>query len=208
MRVWVLGALAALAAVSFAGPTGCVVIPIADILRHREGFAYVGAGGTERKISKDIAYVNSFNVGLFDRIELGYDNDFEGNTVFHGKVLAWEDEEKDAAVSFGWMNAEEDLEHAQPYLVVRKGFKNAPRIHVGAVRDDRWRMIYGLDYELNEDWVLAADYVSGPNSYTWLGATYAIASVPGLSLSATFGLPSVRDDGYQWAGYVNYGFRF
>ena len=184
------------------------MIPIADILRHREAFAYYGAAGTERHIDKKITHANSINVGLFDRVELGYDNDFEGNTVYHGKLLLWESEKVDAAVSAGWMNWDPKSDYGEPYVVARYGIPNGPRLHVGAMRNDRWRAMFGVDHGLGNDWTVAADYVSGPDAYVWLGATYNIAKMPGVSISGNAGVPIRRSDGYQYSVFVNYGFRF
>lgn len=183
-------------------------MPIADILKHREAFCYYGISGNERHIDKRVYHVNSANIGLFDRVELGYDNDFEGNTVLNVKLSLYESTKADYGLSAGFTNVDTKNKYVEPYVVGRYGFGNGLRLHAGTIRTDRWRVMIGADYAVGNDWLLAADWQSGPNGAVWAGATYNIAKIPGLSVSAFVGFPSVRSDGIQHQLLVNYAFRF
>lgn len=207
MRVGLCLVVSGLTAGALAGPTGCCVIPIADILKHREVFAYYGVSGNERNVDKSVGHAWSINVGLFDRVEVGFDNDTMGGTLLHGKVNLYEATTQDMGLTVGWMNWSVENTYAEPYLVGRYGFANGPRLHVGTTRNDRWRVMLGADYSAG-DWTWAVDWTSGPNSTTWAGFTYGIARVPGLSVSAYVGLPSVKADGIQHQVLLNYALKF
>ncbi len=196
-----------LVGLAHAWPTSCCVIPIADILKHREVYGYFSFTGNERNIDRQTYYFNSLNVGLFDRIELGYDNDFLGATVYHAKLLLCEGTKTDYGVSVGYMNWSPADHYGEAYIVGRYGLPNGLRFHAGALQNDRWRVMAGVDYGIG-NWTLAADWMSGPNNTLWTGATYDIACVPGLSVSGFVGFPSVKSDGIQHQFSVNFAFRF
>ena len=142
-------------------------------------------------------------VGLFERVELGYANDFNGWTVTGCKVLLSESET--GAVSVGLMNY--DGHHADPFAVGRLDFKGW-RAHGGVIRDDRHRIVLGADFELPHGWSGMADWTSGPNGYGWVGVNIPVRGIPGLNVMPMVGFPNTKGDGIQHSVNVWFGFRF
>ena len=77
-------------ATAWGGSTALNVMPVADILRHREAMLYVWTQGNERHVDPVYYHGNSLQVGLWDSLEIGYDDDFEGTTSWNAKVLLGE----------------------------------------------------------------------------------------------------------------------
>jgi hypothetical protein len=183
---------------AMAGPTGLNAIPIADILGHREIYLNVGAWGTERRISKEIDYFNSATVGFGDRMEFGYDNDFEGYTTWNVKVLLFEDEKSGRwALSGGYVGLRKD--ESQSYLVGRYDLTDRLRLHAGWLEDGKSRSMLGLDYSISDNLTFMADSISGRDSYTYLGLNAVSSALPGFDLTLTAGIPHQRDNGYIWS---------
>lgn len=206
-RVLAAGALIGTSTLAMAGPTGCIIIPIADILRHREVTYGYSLGGTERNIDKSIWHSHCLTIGLFDRIEVGFDNDFLGTTTYNAKILLWETPETgQMALSAGIQNWD-GSSYSEPYLVGRYDLPFC-RVHVGALRDDRWRLIAGVDFPIFGDWTGAIDFRSGPGSQIWAGFSAPIPGIDGLSLDVYGGFPIERSEGIQYSIGVTYFFRF
>lgn len=190
-----------------AGPTMLNFIPVADILRHREAAIAYTISGTEKGIDPTVTHAHAITIGLFDRLEVGYDNDFLGSTTLNAKILLLEEPvDGKWALSAGIMNW--DLYgYSEPYLVGRYDLPSC-RLHLGAIRDDRWRLIAGVDFPIFGDWTAMLDYKSGPGSYTWFGLSAPIRGVEGLSVWAGVGYPMTRSDGVQWSASLTYVVRF
>jgi hypothetical protein len=193
-------------ALACAWPTGLASIPIADILGHREALLSYGVFGTEQNVDKRIYHSQGVTVGLFDRVELGYDNDFEGTTELNAKVLLFEDPEEAAwALSVGVMGFTDGK--GSPYVVGRKDFDSF-RLHAGVVRQDGDRLMLGIDGEAFGDCTWMVDYTSGPGAITWAGLDVPISQLDGLSLFAAVGVPHRRSDGVQAQLALYYGIGF
>lgn len=166
-------------------------MPIADILGHREVVWTYTANGNEKNISGGM-YGHSHNgiVGLFDRIELAYTNDFTGSTTYGAKVLLFENMKM--ALSAGVVNY--DCHRADPYVVGRMDFDKL-RVHAGIIRDDRHRIMLGADFDFGKGVSGMVDWVSGPSNYVSLGFNWNVPNVPGLAIMPMIGLPSKRGDG-------------
>lgn len=195
-----------LACTSMAAPTSLILMPIADIMGHRE-FLYAPSGvGDNRRMGRSEAYAHAVTFGLFDRVEMGFDNDFLGSTVYNAKVLLYEaPKTKSVAVSAGLMNMNVAEGPITKYVVGRFDV-GSTRLHAGWLRDDRDRLMLGVDRDLGHGWSVMADYISGPNNYTWVAVNIP-TPVPGLSFMLGEGIPSVHADGYQHNVTLNYGFR-
>src|ERR1051325_11373923 len=102
----VLAAAAGGATLVAASPTQLFLIPIADILKNRAAFIDLFVTGTERNVSKGYGYSQAGTFGLFDRMELGFTNDFLGNSTWDVKVQIFESppEIPGAALSIGVEN--------------------------------------------------------------------------------------------------------
>lgn len=207
LRVGFLGGIL-LAAQAWSYPTVLHFMPIAEILKHREIYLAHNAAGTERQIDKRILHSNTGVVGLFDRIEIGWVNDYGHETTLDAKVQIFDGAPGLAnfalsAGFIGWRGREID-----PYLVGRYD-AGAYRLHAGWIRESHeHKLMLGLDADMPSGFTFLADFFSGSSSFTYLGFSYEVPSVEGLLLTAGFGIPARRSDGYQ--GYVNvgYGFKF
>jgi len=205
-----MGLAVAAATVAQAWPTSLITIPIADILRNREVYLNYYLSGNEQHIDNMTYHTHAVTVGLFDRIEIGYDNDTLGTTVYNGKLLLYEDP-KDGryAVSAGvinWMDGKGDS-----YLVGRYDLDRV-RFHVGWLKNDMNRLMVGIDADLGTRWGLElsalADFVSGPSSRTWLGLNVNFEKTPGLGIMVAVGFPADKPEGIQYTVSIGYGFKF
>jgi len=195
-----------MAAFSLAAPTGLIVIPIADILRHRELSGNHAITGTERNIDKRYYHSGGLTLGLADRVEVGVSTGYLGVHTWDAKLLLAEGEHKGVgyAASIGIANG--FGKQVDPYAVGRVDFAKL-RLHGGA-----WRLgnvvqgIAGADYELAEKWVLMADHIGGREGYTWVAASYDVGG--GLSIMGALGRPNTRSDGYQHQVVFTYTVRF
>lgn len=178
-------------AVAPASETFLISMPIADILGHREVSAMVYAYGSERQISRGYTWGQGLELGLGDRIEFGYDNDFLGSTALNGKLQLASGETW--AVSTGFNGVTPGGPATNHYLVGRVDLPDF-RLHLGVLRNDRHRLMVGIDGDLGGGWSYMADHVSGPGSYTWLGVN---APLGPLCLTIAGGIPGHRADGVQ-----------
>ncbi|MBL8087017.1 MAG: hypothetical protein JNM85_02970 [Chthonomonas sp.] len=205
-----LAVCASLCASSFAAPTALNSIPSTDVLGHREASLVYTLAGTERKISKRYSHANSLQLGLFDRLEFGFDNDFDGFTPLNLKVgLAMPGDVKrlpGLALCAGYAN--HDGLAAEPYVVfshpVACGRLTCGYAHSGG----RHRALLGWDQEIMRDTVLMLDHTSSVNGFTWVGLSYNIAAVPGLSVWVGAARPNTSGDGTQHSASLTYNFRF
>lgn len=119
LRAWMTGCVMGAVVGVQAGPTMLNFIPVADILRHREAMIAYSIYGSEKNIDPTVTHAHAITIGLFDRLEIGYDNDFKGSTTFNAKLLLLEEPEDGKwALSAGIMNW--DLYgYSEPYAVAR-----------------------------------------------------------------------------------------
>ncbi len=190
---------------AWAYPTVLHFMPIAQILKHREIYLAHNAAGTERQIDKRILHSNTGAIGLFDRIEIGWVNDYGHETTFDAKVQIFDGVSNFAlsAGSMGWRGRDID-----PYLVGRYD-AGAYRLHAGWIREsNEHKLMLGLDADMPHGFTFLADFFSGSSSFTYLGFSYEVPAVEGLLLTVGFGIPARRSDGYQGYFNVGYGFKF
>lgn len=189
-------------------PTALTFMPIANILRHREASLYYAATGNERHISK--TYVHGFGaqIGLLDRVELGYDTDFLGNNWWNAKVLIVDDPRgmPGFSLSVGSMNYQKGLH--DPYVVAGLDLDFA-RLHAGAIRvSNVKRAMFGVDFSVLGNCTGMIEHVTGPNSFTWASLNVPIPGVEGLALMGSVKFPSVKSDGIQHMVTLSYALRF
>lgn len=186
--------------------TGLYLMPIADILAHREAFAFVGLQGNERNIDRSYAKFNALTVGLFDRIEVGVDNDFLGTTIFNAKLQLWDSPKQmpGTALSVGFANC--NGRRSDPFIVGRVDMKGY-RLHAGLWRTDTIRAMFGTDFDAFGG-TGSIEFLSGPGSQTWLGYYFDIKQVEGLGIMLSVGIPSDHSVGVQHAAVLNYAFKF
>ncbi|MBV6457755.1 MAG: hypothetical protein HONBIEJF_00874 [Fimbriimonadaceae bacterium] len=209
-KLLALAITAAAAAAAQAWPTSLIVIPIADILRNREVYLNYAVSGNEQHVDNMTYHAHAVTVGLFDRIEVGYDNDTLGTTIYNAKLLLYEEPSTGKyAVSAGVINWKDG--RGDGYLVGRYDFDRV-RIHVGWLKNDMNRLMAGLDVDLGSRWGLElsalADFVSGPSSRTWLAPNVNFEKVPGLGIMVGVGFPADKPEGIQYTVSIGYGFKF
>lgn len=205
MKKAVLGVLGcALAAQASAWHTGLLTIPIADILGHREVYSSYTATGYERHIDKKIYHFAGFQVGLFDRLEIGADTDLEGWTGLNAKLLLVEPEDGRYALSAGIRNWEKGW--SEPYLVGRVDFSNF-RAHAGVMDAGSEVVFLGADFPIGEATGLV-EWTSGAANYFWGGIDFALPKLDGFTVTLSIGIPNKKSNGTSGMASLNYGFRF
>jgi hypothetical protein len=192
MKTLLTLALFATTSAAMASETFLISIPIADILGNREAYAMAYAYGNERNISRGAyTFGQGVELGLGDRIEFGYDNDFLGSTLLNAKLQIVSEEMW--ALSAGFNGVTPGGRAPNQYLVGRIDF-SAFRFHAGILKNDRHRLMLGVDGDLGGGWSYMADFISGPGSATWVGIN---APLGNLCLTVAGGVPSRRSDGIQ-----------
>lgn len=203
MKSTVALGLIAFAKLSQAGPTGLNVMPTADLLRHREFKIAYSVSGNERHIDRSIGHGAGISAGLFDRVEIGIDDDLVGERKGHVKLLLAENDFGAVATGFSSWRGDK----VEPYVV---GFAYAGpvRLHLGWWRTQKVdRGLIGIDGELRKGLSAMVEHIAGPNAMTWAGFTYEVPGVKKLALTVSVGFPSVKADGIQHSLGLEYGFR-
>jgi hypothetical protein len=191
----------------FASGTGLFLIPIADVLGHREGFAYVGTYGYERGIDPRYYNYNAITVGLFDRVELGFDNDFEGYTTYNVKVQLLDGNSGDPNLRVSTGLANINGKYSDPYAVATYDLPGF-RLHGGLWRIDGVNQGFiGTDFPIG-NLSGSLEYLGGPDGQTWASVFVPIDQVPGLGLNLSVGFPNRKADGVQHSALLFYGFKF
>lgn len=202
----VFGLLATAACVN-ATPTGLFLMPIADILKHREGFAFAGLSGSERNISKGYTYYNAATLGLFNHAEIGYDNDFLGHTTYNIKVQLFDSPKhfEGNALSVGVVNCTGAFR--EPYIVGRHDFKDF-RLHAGY-----WntmgcgRLMMGADFKVLKSGTGSLEFLSGPSGQAWASVYMPIDALPGLGFLVAVGYSADKTVGIQHSALLMYNFK-
>jgi hypothetical protein len=206
-KTWFVLGLTIAAACAKATPTGLFLMPIADILKHREGFAFAGLSGSEHNISKGYTYYNAATVGLFDHAEIGYDNDFLGHTTYNIKLQLFDSPKgfEGNALSVGVINCTGGFR--EPYVVGRHDFKDF-RLHAGY-----WntmgcgRMVIGADFKALKTGTGAIEYMSGPSGQAWGSLYMPIDAIPGLGFLIAVGYSADKTIGIQHSALLMYNFK-
>jgi hypothetical protein len=206
-KIFVMMGFAAAFSAAHASPTGLFLMPIADILKHREGFAFAGLQGTEQNVSKGYSYFNAVTVGLFNHAEVGYDNDFLGHTTYNVKLQVFDNLKQlpGTALSVGVVNCTGS--YREPYVVARHDFKDF-RLHAGYWNTQGCgRMVVGADFSAFKKCTGAIEFMSGPSSITWGSLFIPIDAIPGLGIDLAVGFPSDRHEGIQHSALLYYSFK-
>lgn len=204
IRLFIAGGLLFGASSAFAGPTGLNFMPIADMLGHREFSIEWYATGEKGK--KRWPSYNAGNVGIGDRLELGWDDDFLGETCLHAKVKLGEWCDGKYVVSGGYMSVKKP--YSESYLVGRAdmGWGN---LHAGWLENGTSRGMFGVDVPVFGDYSLMAEHVSGREGSSWVGVSGPIKFLPeGFSFTASYGKSNTKGVKDQYVFWVGYGFRF
>ena len=156
--------------------TGLTVIPTAEVLDH-------GEYGLEQQFDgafaapEESGQVFDMEFGLLPRLEAGVDfdlaEDSDTRVVLNAKYLVCAEQSRTPAVALGFCDLATSV-RGTSYLVATKGF-GPVRGHVGVMRmDGRDRWFAGSDLAQSERLTLMADYVSGAENASSVGASYQV----------------------------------
>jgi hypothetical protein len=185
MKLLIAAALAATSAIALAGPTGLNMVPTSDTLGHRQAAYTYFANGTEHSVTKRYTHVHGIQVGMGDRFEFGFDNDFAKAWDWNAKVKLWESADASQAASFGVMRATSP--GTDSYLALRQDF-DAGRLHFGVSSFNAGTLMAGWDMPLGPG-VLMADTSTGAAGFWSVGYYQTVQADWGLGLSAAVIVP-------------------
>lgn len=193
---------------AFAGPTGLALMPIADVLKHREAMTELSLAGVERNVSRATEYGQALTIGLWDRLEVGFESDFRGETTANVKFQLFEGPKflPNTALSVGVTNWRGDV--VDPYVVGRLDGKGY-RLHAGYWRTlGADRLAIGSDFPVGGVLVGSIEHLTGRGGATWAEMTYAFERIPGLELGVAVGVPNLHEEGLQHEVTLAYAFKF
>ena len=168
--------------------TGLTIIPTADVLDHGEYGLEQQFDGTFAAVGEN-TQVFDMEFGLLPRLEAGADfdlaRDSDSRVLLNAKYLISEGGKHRPALALGTCNVGTNA-RSVPYLVATRGF-DALRGHLGIMRmEGRDRWFVGSDFALNERLMLMADYVSGSENTSSVGASYQVNDRFGVLAGVVF----------------------
>ena len=198
-------AMVAGACITNASVTALTMIPVEDILGHREVTVGYLAFGNEAKIDKKIYHYGWVTVGIGDVAEVAYGDDFEKGQTTHIKFKLLEGD--NYMLSVGAMNYEGKGLQADVFAAGRYDWQNF-RFHFGYLKNDEHRGFLGVDFPLFGDCTGSLEWITGPGAYGWASLNVPIKQLPGFNLWLGAGLPSdAESQGYQYTFGFWYGFK-
>lgn len=180
--------LFAAAVPSFACYSGLTLIPTTDTVGANQYSIEFQTDGNIPTPKAD-TYILNTEVGITDRIEAGVDfdlsQDADPRVFFNGKYVFAKRADGTQAMAIGVCNVGEHLQ-ASPYLVGTQDFGFA-RGHVGAIGvEGNTRWFVGADRAMTDQLTVMADYTSGDENYSSLGASYQMTERFGILAGAQF----------------------
>lgn len=203
----VLASVAAMAVAcgALAQVTSLFSIPVADTQGVREVEMGYFISGNERNVDKAYYHYGYAVLGIHERVEVAASTDFTGSNPWGFKVKLFDGPGGKYALSAGFQNI--IGKDSEPFIVGRYDFDKF-RLHGGWYRNDRSRLICGVDFGLSDALSVAIDHYSGENGTTWGGVFYSLPWLDGLTAAVFVGLPNTKADGVQHSIGLIYGFRF
>lgn len=191
--------------VVFAGPTGLALMPIADILRHREAVVQQAVTGHEPKYCEHYDHDAAFEVGLINRIEVGFDYDCHRQWTSNLKLqLLNENDLKKGAFSIGTCNF---TNGKGEWYSVGRFDGNGYRLHAGVWNTDELHGMIGLDAPYR-DTTVTLEYIGGTGARYAASWAFNVKQIPGLNIQLIGSMPVKRSDGFDHSAVITYGFRF
>lgn len=193
---------------AMASASGLTLIPIADILKHLEAELAFGTTGNERNVDKSHAYSLTGAVGLYDRLEIGYENDLLGRSIYEVQLQLFESPPQMpcCALSVGLKECRGG--YREPYIVGRYDLKGL-RLHGGYWNTaGEGRAFLGTDFPMPGGGTGSLEALFGHHGQAWASVNYPINQIPGLSILVGVGFPAVHPDGIQHTVELAYGFKF
>lgn len=193
------------ACLGHASVTALTMIPVADILGHREVTVGYLAFGNEDKIDKKIYHYGWVTVGIGDVAEVAYGDDFEKGQTTHLKFKLLEGD--NYMLSVGAMNYEGHGLQTDLFAAGRYDWRNM-RFHFGYLKNDTDRGFFGVDFPVLGDCTGSLEWITGPGAYGWASLNVPIKQFPGFNIWLGAGLPSdAKNQGYQYTVGFWYGFK-
>ena len=186
--------------------TGLINFPIADLLKHREGLTYFGAGGYARNVNKGFSWFHTTTFGLFDKAEFGVTNDFLGNTVLDGKVQIYDAPKQGVSLSLGVNRYDTTTRKSDTFVAFKKDMGNY-RFHALAYKAEKIVGVFGVDFAAGNGWTGAIEHVTGHDSEIWVAMNSPVIA-DHFSVMLATRVPWDGGPGLQYQAVLNYGFRF
>lgn len=168
--------------------SGLMLIPTTDTVGAKQFGVEFQVDGSIPTPKAD-TYILNTEVGITDRIEAGVDfdlsKDAEPRVLFNGKYVLLKRAGGTQALAIGVCGVGEHVK-ASPYLVGTQYF-GFVRGHLGAIGvDGKTRWFVGADRAMTDKLTLMADYTSGDENFSSLGASYQFTDHVGLLAGAQF----------------------
>jgi len=198
-------ALLAFAGAASASVTALTVMPIADVLKHREVVIGYSISGNERNIDKDHIHYAWTTIGIGDGLEFAYGNDLRGQYTLHAKAQLYSG--KNCALSIGAMNFMGDGLQCDTFVVGRYDMPGY-RLHAGYQHDTEHRGIFGMDCPIFGNCTLMLEWKTGPSATGWYSVNIPIKQLPGWNIQLGGSVPADHHEGYQHTAILWWGGKF
>ena len=187
--------------------TSLINYPIADFLAHREYQENVTAGGTENYLDPKVNWSQGGTLGLFDKGEIGFTNDFESGWGYEAKVKLFESAgDHKFLVSGGFANVSTTDNTVDKFIMARYDAGKV-RVHAGYYYSDFGVGVFGVDFGLPHGMSGAIEHATGPGATTWFALNMPVFTEK-LQLMLGAGVPWEHGDGYKYTAALTYGMRF
>lgn len=168
--------------------SGLTLIPTTDTVGAKQFGVEFQVDGSIPTPKAD-TYILNTEVGITDRIEAGVDfdlsTDADPRVLFNGKYVFLKRAGGTQALAIGVCGVGEHVK-ASPYLVGTQDF-GFLRGHVGGIGvDGNTHWFVGADRAMTDHLTLMADYTSGDENFSSLGASYQFTDRLGILAGAQF----------------------
>ncbi len=207
-KITLAGMLVTSAVAAHAYPTALGVIPVANILRHRETSWYYALTGVEQNVSKRWFHSAGVEVGILNQVEVGVDTNFLGQNAGNFKWMLFDNPKsfKNLTLSVGAMNIQG--KNIDPYAIATYAV-GPGRFHVGYWRNSGVRRgMFGYDFGLSNGWTGSVEHVSGPGAYSIVAVNIPIPKVEGFAIMPMLTVPVDRSTGVQLTLNFTYAMKF
>ncbi len=182
MFVAVITVMIAATMPGFACYSGLALIPTTDTVGAKQYGIEFQTDGSITHPKADTFILNT-EYGITDNVEAGIDYDFssgvDSRILFNAKYRFLKSADEKQAFAIGICNLT-SKNKSNPYLVGTQDFKIL-RGHVGLMEiDEKTRYFIGIDRDINDKLNIMADYTSGDDNYSSIGANYQITDKFGV----------------------------
>ncbi|HEX2948085.1 MAG TPA: hypothetical protein VHV83_00705 [Armatimonadota bacterium] len=153
---------------------------------------------------------NIFNseFGIGNRFEAGVDFDFDEdadtNALFNAKYIVYRNSSETSSLALGVNNVGNHL-IASPYAVASQDLKLL-RCHTGIIDCDgtpQW--LFGIDKDVSSQFNLCADYITGADNATTIGANYQFSDVLGIFIGCMSPNPGSDSRAVRFTTLLTFG---